>query len=82
MFGVKISGMGSYLPLNEVSNADMEKIVDTTDEWITSRSGIKSRRFAAEDEASSDMAYKAALKALEKSGTKPEELDMIIVGTY
>ncbi|MGM0606909.1 MAG: beta-ketoacyl-ACP synthase III [Candidatus Muiribacteriota bacterium] len=82
MTGVKISGLGSFLPEKRVTNKDMEKIVDTTDEWIVSRSGIKERRFASEDVASSDLAYKAALEALRNSNTQPEELGMIIVGTY
>ncbi|PLX15293.1 MAG: 3-oxoacyl-ACP synthase [Candidatus Muiribacterium halophilum] len=82
MYGVKITGTGRYLPEKEVSNFDMEKMVDTTDEWIRSRSGIEKRRFVAEDQATSDMAFIASKKALEKAGVRPEELDMIIVGTY
>jgi len=82
MYGVKITGTGRYLPENEVSNFAMEKLVDTTDEWIRSRSGIENRRFVADGQATSDMAMVASKKALERAGVSPEELDMIIVGTY
>ncbi|MCK9223458.1 MAG: ketoacyl-ACP synthase III [Candidatus Muirbacterium halophilum] len=82
MFGVKITGTGKYIPEKKITNFDLEKMVDTTNEWILSRSGIEERYFAAENEATSDMSIKAIYSALEKSNTKPEELDMIIVGTY
>ena len=74
-------GTGSYLPEKEVTNFDLEKIVDTTDEWIQTRTGIKSRRFADENTATSDLAYQAAIKALEDAGIKAEDLNTIIVAT-
>lgn len=74
-------GTGSCLPENEVTNFDLEKIVDTTDEWIQTRTGIKARRIADENTATSDLAYEAALKAMEAAGITAEELDMIIVAT-
>jgi 3-oxoacyl-[acyl-carrier-protein] synthase III len=78
---VGILGTGSYLPEKVLTNADLEKMVDTNDEWIVSRTGIRERRIAALDEASSDLSVKAAEKALKKAGIRAEELDMIIVTT-
>ena len=78
---IKIKGMGSYLPEKVLSNKDLEKIVDTTDEWITTRTGIKTRRVAAEDEATSDMAFEAAKVALERAQISAEEVELIIIGT-
>lgn len=78
---VGILGTGSYLPENKVTNVDMEKIVDTSDEWIRTRTGIGARHFAADGEATSDMAAKAAEKALEAAGITAEDIDLIIVGT-
>ena len=78
---VGILGTGSYLPEKVLTNADLEKMVDTNDEWIVSRTGIRERRIAAPDEASSDLSVKAAKKALEKAGISAEEIDMIIVTT-
>ena len=63
-----IISVGSYVPERILTNAELEKMVDTTDEWITSRTGIKERRIAAENEFTSDMAAKAALRAMEKAG--------------
>ena len=77
----KISGTGSYLPEKILTNADLEKIVDTSDEWITTRTGIKERHVAAPDERTSDMAYKAAKQALESAKMSPEEIDCILVAT-
>ncbi len=77
----QIIGTGSYAPEKVVTNKDLEKIVETSDEWITERTGIKERRFAAADEASSDMAVKASIRALEMANTRAEELDLIVVGT-
>lgn len=77
----RISGIGSYLPERVLSNHDLEKMVDTNDEWISSRTGIKERRIAAENEFCSDMAFKAAKKALTDSKVSPEEIDLIIVAT-
>jgi len=77
----RIAAVGSYLPKRILSNADLEKIVDTTDEWITARSGIKSRHIAAEGEYTSDLASKALLDALNNAGEKPDWIDGIIVAT-
>jgi 3-oxoacyl-[acyl-carrier-protein] synthase-3 len=74
-------GTGSYLPEKVMTNADFAKIVDTTDEWILTRTGIKERHVARSEEASSDMGAAAALRALEKAGVKAEEVDMIVVAT-
>ncbi|MDD4013699.1 MAG: hypothetical protein PHW14_05870, partial [Candidatus Omnitrophica bacterium] len=63
-----VLGVGKYLPDMVLTNADLEKMVDTTDEWITSRTGIKERRIASENEATSDMAVKAARMALKNAG--------------
>lgn len=76
-----IIGCGSYLPQKVLTNADLEKMVDTTDEWITTRTGIKERRMADPGEAASDLGSKAALKALEMARLNPEEIDCIIVAT-
>lgn len=78
---VGILGTGSYLPEKKVTNFDMEKIVDTSDEWIRTRTGIGARHFAEDGEATSDMATKAAEKALEAAGITAEDIDLIIVGT-
>ncbi|MGB2705674.1 MAG: beta-ketoacyl-ACP synthase III [Candidatus Omnitrophota bacterium] len=78
---VGIIGLGKYLPENRLTNKDLEKIVDTTDEWITERTGIKERRIARDDEATSDMAVSAAKKALERARLKPKDIDLIIVAT-
>ncbi|SDJ44509.1 beta-ketoacyl-ACP synthase III [Salimicrobium halophilum] len=74
-------GIGHYTPEKVLTNKDMEKIVDTNDEWIRTRTGIEERRVAADGEDTSHMAYKAATSAIEDSGVKAEELDMIIVAT-
>jgi 3-oxoacyl-[acyl-carrier-protein] synthase-3 len=81
MRNTAIAGTGSYLPEKTLTNADLEKLVDTTDEWITSRSGIKERRVAADEEATSDLATRAAERALEAAGVAAADLDMIIVAT-
>ncbi len=78
--GVSIEGVGYYVPQKVLTNFDLEKMVDTSDEWITTRTGIKERRIA-EGESLVDMAYKASLMALEESKTKPEEIDLIILAT-
>ena len=77
----RIAGTGSYLPEKVVTNADMEKIVDTTDEWIQTRTGIKQRHIAADNEMTSDLATKAAEKALEMAAINGSDLDLIIVAT-
>jgi 3-oxoacyl-[acyl-carrier-protein] synthase-3 len=80
-YDVCIAGTGSYLPEKILTNADLERTVETSDEWIVSRTGIKERRIAAEGEASSHMGTKAAQKALEQAGIAAEDLDLIIVAT-
>ena len=77
----RILGTGHYVPEKVLTNADLEKIVDTTSEWIIERTGIKERRIADPEQAASDLAYQAALRALERAGIDPGELDVIIVGT-
>jgi 3-oxoacyl-[acyl-carrier-protein] synthase-3 len=76
-----IAGTGSYLPEKVLTNADLEKIVDTSDDWITSRTGIKERRIAGDDEATSDLATKAALEAMAQAQVTADDLDLIIVAT-
>ena len=77
----KITGIGSYLPDEVVSNDDLSKILDTSDEWITTRSGIKQRHRAADSEATSDIALAAAQQALSHAGITAGDIDMIIVST-
>lgn len=76
-----ISGTGSYLPGKILTNADLEKMVDTTDEWIVQRSGIRQRHIAADDETTADMAIRAAQKALDASGLEASQINGIIVAT-
>nr|WP_312212937.1 beta-ketoacyl-ACP synthase III [Clostridioides sp.] len=76
-----ILGVGSYLPEKIVDNFYFESIMDTSDEWITSRTGIKERRVASDDEATSDLAVKASQKALECANLHPEDIDLIILAT-
>lgn len=77
----RIVGVGKALPEKRLTNADLERMVDTSDEWILQRVGIRERRIAAPGEYTSSLAAKAAAEALKRSGLKPEELDMIVVGT-
>ncbi|MNM79075.1 3-oxoacyl-[acyl-carrier-protein] synthase 3 [compost metagenome] len=77
----RIAGTGSYLPEKVLTNDDLTKIVDTTDEWIQSRTGIRERHIAADGETTSDLGYNAAVRALEAAGIEASQLDMIIVGT-
>ena len=77
----RIIGTGSYLPEQVVTNADLEKRVDTTDEWIRERSGIRERRIAAEGQTTGDLACEAAKQALDAAGVKPEDIDLLLVGT-
>lgn len=79
--GSKIEGVGSAIPGMVRTNADLEKIVDTTDEWIVARTGIKQRYIAPPDVQNSDLVAEAALKAIENAGLTPEEIDCAIVGT-
>jgi 3-oxoacyl-[acyl-carrier-protein] synthase-3 len=78
---VVILGTGSYVPEKIVTNDDMAKIVDTSDDWIRTRTGISERRFAAAEETTSDMATAAGKRALESSGLDPSEIDLVIVAT-
>jgi 3-oxoacyl-[acyl-carrier-protein] synthase-3 len=78
---VSIVGTGSYTPERVLTNEDLSKIVDTTDEWITTRTGIKERRICARDEFTSDMAVKAALAAIEQAQIKATDIDLILVAT-
>ena len=76
-----ITGTGGYLPDRVLTNADLEKMVDTSDEWITARTGIKERRIAAPDQAASDLALRAARQAIAESRVTPEDIDLILVAT-
>lgn len=77
----KILATGSYLPVQIRSNTDLEKMVDTTDEWIFTRSGMKERRIANDDETVATMGFNAAKNAVEMAGIDPQEIDLIVVGT-
>lgn len=79
--GVTIAGTGSYLPEKVLTNDDLSKFVETSDEWIVTRTGIKERRIAAEDESTSHLGSKAAEKALEQAGMAAEDVELIIVAT-
>lgn len=81
MTGAKIIGTGSCLPHHVLTNKDLEKMVDTSDEWITTRTGIKERHIAGPGEKTSKMAAAAGQRALEMAGLTPDDLDLIIVGT-
>lgn len=77
----RVTGTGGYLPEKILTNHDLEQMVDTTDEWIRERTGITKRHIAAEGQTTCDLAEQAALKAIEASGIKPDEIDLIIVAT-
>lgn len=77
----RILGTGGYLPEKVLTNADLEKMVDTTDEWITSRTGIRERHIAAEGETTCDLAEQASRRALAAAGLAPTDIDLIIVAT-
>ena len=81
MYKARIIGTGSYAPEKVLTNKDLEAIVDTTEEWILTRTGIEERHIASNGEASSDFATRAACNAMDMAGVSPEEIDMIIVGT-
>src|SRR5437763_8957043 len=76
-----ISGVGSYVPARILTNAELEKMVETSDDWITTRTGIKERRMAAQDEFTSDLAAKAAQRAMDQAAITAEQIDLIIVAT-
>lgn len=79
--GVKIAGLGMYAPERVLTNQELQQMVDTSDEWIVTRTGIKERRLAEPGQATSDLAVPAARQALQQAGVRPEELDLIIVAT-
>lgn len=81
MIRAKVIATGSYVPEKVLTNFDLEKMVDTSDEWIIERTGINQRRIARDDQAASDLAYEASKAALESAGLKPKDLDLIIVAT-
>ena len=81
-FQAVISGIGSYVPDKILTNADLEKTVETTDEWIVTRTGIKERRILEEGKATSDMALEAAQRALNDANLKPEDIDIVVCGTF
>ncbi|HOW88619.1 MAG TPA: 3-oxoacyl-ACP synthase, partial [Candidatus Omnitrophota bacterium] len=76
-----ITGLGAYVPEKILTNADLEKMVETTDEWIRTRTGIRERHIAAADQATSDLALPASQEALKNAGLTPKDLDLIIVAT-
>ena len=78
---VGIIGLGAYLPEKILTNKDLEKMVDTTDEWIVTRSGIRERHIVADDEAASDLAIEAAKRAIESARLSPEKIDLVICAT-
>lgn len=80
-FRCKVIGVGNYLPDKVLTNEDLEAMVDTSDEWITKRVGIKERRVAAKDEFTSDLATKAAERAIKDAGLTPQDIDLIMVAT-
>src|SRR5258708_7424752 len=77
----RIAGTGSYLPTKVLTNRDLEKLVDTSDEWIRTRTGISQRHVAAAGETTTDLAEHAARRAIDAAGIKPEDIDLICVGT-
>ena len=79
--GIRITGIGSYVPSRILTNFDLEKMVETTDEWIVTRTGIRERRIATDSEDTSDMAEAAARRAMEMSGITANDLDLIVVAT-
>src|SRR4030095_719658 len=81
MIRARITGVGAFLPKRILTNADLEKMVDTNDEWIVQRTGIRERRIVDENEATSDLALRAAQQAMERAGGEPGEIDFIVVGT-
>ena len=76
-----IAGVGAYVPTKVLTNSELEEMVDTTDEWITTRTGIKERRIAAKDEFTSDLAANAALRAMKAAGVTGEQIDLLIIAT-
>ena len=81
MYNSKITGLGFYVPEHVVTNDDLSRLMDTNDEWIQKRTGVKERRIADPDVTASDLGYEAALKALEAAGLTAQDIDLIIVAT-
>jgi len=81
MTRARIIGVGAYAPKRILTNRELEKLVDTSDEWIVQRTGIRERRIVEEGEATSDLALRAAEQAMERAGVTPAEIDLIVVGT-
>jgi 3-oxoacyl-[acyl-carrier-protein] synthase-3 len=81
MYECRVAGTGRYVPEKVLTNTDLEKIVETSDEWIIKRTGIRERRIAAEDQSTSDLALEAARMALDRAGIAAEDLDAIILAT-
>jgi 3-oxoacyl-[acyl-carrier-protein] synthase-3 len=79
--GTEILGTGSYFPQKVLTNADLEKMIDTSDEWIRTRTGIKERRVSGKNEPTSELAYKASIEALKDADILPEQIDLIIIAT-
>ncbi len=77
----KIAGTGSYVPEKIITNADLEKMIDTTDQWIQERTGIRERRVARDDETSCDMAFVAAQRAMKSAGVEAADIDLLVLGT-
>src|SRR5260370_38548215 len=77
----RIAGTGSYLPKKVLTNADLESLVDTSDEWIRTRTGIEQRHVAAEGETTTDLAEHASRRAMEDAGVTASDVDLICVGT-
>jgi 3-oxoacyl-[acyl-carrier-protein] synthase-3 len=80
-FGVRVTGWGAYAPRHVLSNADLEKMVETSDEWIATRTGIRERRIAGPDETTASMGAIAGLRAIATAGLQPQDIDLILVGT-
>ena len=78
---IGVLGTGSFAPEKILTNDDLAKMVDTNDEWISTRTGIKERRIASADEATSDLAYRAALNAIDNAGIDKNEIELVIVAT-
>ena len=81
MIHARITGTGSYLPEKVLTNFDLEKIVDTTDQWIRDRTGIEKRHIALEGQTTVDLAERASRNAIESAGLKPQDIDLIILAT-
>ena len=77
----RIAGTGRYLPEKVLTNFDLEKMVETSDEWIRTRTGVERRHIAADDQSVSDLCYEAALQAIDAAGVEIGEIDMVVVGT-